>query len=185
VQHSISRGPLISVISDQRISGLRRVQLNNYQIVTRGGEGREVKVKVEFDDWDDKQRMGRASPFYQCWLPKQLQYKIVIPRQQYESQKKQWDALGEKMGADDPHVQTRTGERENVSIEIAGKEKKAAGPLKVRVENMIASDKLDSTCWHPPFTLLSRAFFDRGKKGIRLERLQNPISEGSWRIESR
>jgi hypothetical protein len=79
----------------------------------------------------DKQRIRHASPFYQCWLPKQLQYKIVVPRQQYESQlKKQWDALGEKKGPDDPYVQTRIGDRGDIFIEIVGKEKKAAGPSK-------------------------------------------------------
>ena len=40
----------------------------------------EVKVKVDFDEWEDakqahviinlKQRLGRAPPFYQCWPPK-------------------------------------------------------------------------------------------------------------------
>jgi hypothetical protein len=161
----------------QRISGLRGVRIDTYQVLKQGGEDGEVKVKVEFDDWEDanrahllidKQRIGRASPFYQCWLPKQLQYKIVIPRQQCESQRKQWGALGEKKGADDPYVQTRIGARGEVFIEIVGKEKKAAGPLKVRVENMIAGDKLDSSFWHPSFTSpRSRAFFDRiyeGKK---------------------
>ena len=70
--------------------------------------------------------------------------------------------MGEKKGADDPYVQTRIGDRGDVFIEIVGKEKKAAGPLKVRVENMIGGDKLDSTFWHPSFmSPRSRAFFDR------------------------
>ena len=47
-------------------------------------------------------------------------------------------------------------------IEIVGKEKKAAGPLKVRVENMVGGDKLNSTFWHPSFVSpRSKAFFDR------------------------
>ena len=155
----------------QRISGLRGARIDTYQVLKQGGEDGEVKVKVEFDDWEDakrahllidKQRITRAPPFYQCWLPRQLQYKIAIPRQQYESQRKQWGALGEKKGADDPYVQTRIGDRGDVFIEIVGKEKKAAGPLKVRVENMIGGDKLDSTFWHPSFmSPRSRAFFDR------------------------
>jgi len=111
--------------------------------------------------------------------PERLQYKIVIPCQQYESQKGQCNALGEKKSAEDVYVQTRIGCRGAVFIEVVGEEK-AAGPLKVHVENMIAGDKLDSTFWHPSFTSpRSRAFFERvhicGKKGIRLERLQNPI----------
>ena len=52
--------------------------------------------------------------------------------------------MGEKKGADDPYVQTRIGDRGVVSIEIVGKEKKATDPLKVRLENMVAGDKLDS-----------------------------------------
>ncbi|KIM39596.1 hypothetical protein M413DRAFT_415587 [Hebeloma cylindrosporum] len=156
----------------RHISGERGVRIDTYQVLKRGNEvDGEAKVKVEFDDWEDakrahalidKQRIGRASPFYQCWVPKQLQYKIVIPRQQYESQKKQWDALGEKKGPNDPYVQTRKGDRGDVFIEIVGKEKKASGPLKVRVESMVAGDKLDSTFWHPSFASpRSRAFFDR------------------------
>lgn len=108
----------------RRISGLQGVRINTYQVLKRGDQvDGEVKAKVEFDDWEDakrahvvidKQRIGCASLFYQSWLPKQLQYKIVIPRQQYESQKKQWDALGEKKGPDDPYVQTRIGDRGDI-----------------------------------------------------------------------
>jgi hypothetical protein len=156
----------------EQIAHLRGVRINTYQILKRGDQvDGEVKVKVEFDDWEDanqahltidKRRMGFASPFYHCWLPKQLQYKITIPRQQYDSQKKQWDSLTEKKGADDPYVQVRMGDRGGVFIEIVGKEKKTAGPLKVRVENMIAGDKLDPTFWHPSFaTSKSKGFFDR------------------------
>jgi hypothetical protein len=87
----------------------------------------------------------------------------MIPRQQYESQKKQWDALGEKKGVDDPYVQARiVSDQRGVSIEIVGKEKKTAGPLKVRVEGMIAGEKLDPTFWHPSFTSTKgKAFFDK------------------------
>ena len=156
----------------QRISGLWGVRINTYRVLKQGDQADgEIKVKVEFDDWEDakrahltidKQRIGFASPCYRCWLPKQLQYKITIPRQQYESQKKQWDALGERKGVDDPYVQARIGDRGVVFIEIVGKEKEMAGPLKVRVENMIAGEKLDPTFWHPSFASpKSKGFLDR------------------------
>jgi RNA recognition motif-containing protein len=156
----------------RRISGLWGVRINTYQVLKQGDQADgEAKVKVEFDDWEDakrahlaidKQRIGFATPCYRCWLPKQLQYKITIPRQQYESQKKHWDALGERKGVDDPYVQARMGDRGGVFIEIVGKEKETAGPLKVRVENMIAGEKLDPTFWHPSFAApKSKAFFDR------------------------
>ena len=156
----------------RRISGLWGVRINTYRVLKQGNQADgEAKVKVEFDDWEDakrahltidKQHIGFASPCYQCWLPKQLQYKITIPRQQYDSQKKQWDALGERKGVDDPYVQARIGDRGVVFIEIVGKEKEMAGPLKVRVENMIAGEKLDPALWHPSFTSpKGKAFFDR------------------------
>jgi hypothetical protein len=40
----------------QRISGRCGVRINTYQIVKRGGEHGEVKVKVEFDNWEDAKR---------------------------------------------------------------------------------------------------------------------------------
>jgi hypothetical protein len=147
----------------QHIAGLNGVRIDTYQILKRGDQvDGEVKVKVEFNDWEDaklahltidKQRIGlaSASPLYQCRLPKQLQYKITIPHQQFESQKQQRDALGEKRGVDDPYVRARTTDGGFVFIEVVGKEKKTAGPLKVRVENMIAGEKLDATFWHPSF----------------------------------
>ena len=157
----------------QCIANLNGVRIDTYEVVKRGDQvDGEVKVKVEFDNWEDaqrahvkidKQRIGTGSPFYQCWLPKQLQYKITIPHQQYESQKGQWGALGERKGVDDPYVQARTiGDRGGIFIEIVGKEKKTAGPLKVRVENMIAGEKLDAEFWHPSFmSPKSKAFFDQ------------------------
>ena len=157
----------------EHIATLNGVRIETYEIVKQGDQvDGEVKVKVEFDNWEDaerahvtvhKQRIGTASPFYQCWMPKQLQYKITIPLQQYESQKGQWDALSEKKGLDDPYVQARTmGDRGGIFIEIVGKEKKATGPLKVRIENIIAGEKLDPTLWHPSFASPKNvAFFNQ------------------------
>jgi hypothetical protein len=159
-------------LTRQRIASLHGVRIDTYEVVKRGDQvDGEVKVKVEFDNWEDaqlahvtidKQRIESTSRFYQCWVPKQLQYKITIPHQQYESQKGQWDALGERKGVDDPYVQARTiGDRGGTFIEIVGKEKKTAGPLKVRVENMVAGEKLDAEFWHPSFASpKSKAFFD-------------------------
>ncbi|KIM39580.1 hypothetical protein M413DRAFT_415567 [Hebeloma cylindrosporum] len=155
----------------ERIAHLWGVRIGTYRVLKRGDQADgEIKVRVDFDDWEDakrahlaidKQRIGLAPTHYQCWLPKQLQYKITIPRQQYESQKKQWDTLGEKKGVNDPYVQARIGDRGAVFIEIVGKEKEMAGPLKVRVENMMAGEKLGPTFWHPSFASpKSKAFFD-------------------------
>ncbi|KIM35596.1 hypothetical protein M413DRAFT_79263 [Hebeloma cylindrosporum] len=156
----------------QCFAALNGVRMDSYEVLKGGDQvDGEVKVKVEFDTWEnaqaahatiDKKQIGSGPHLYQCWVPKQLQYKIMIPLQQYESQKGQWDALGERKGADDPYVQARTtGDHGRVFIEIVGKEKKTAGPLKVRVENMIAGEKLDLEFWHPSFTSPeSKSFFD-------------------------
>ncbi|KAF9483035.1 hypothetical protein BDN70DRAFT_789890, partial [Pholiota conissans] len=45
----------------------------------------------------------------------------------------------------------------DVFIRVLGQDKKAAGSLKVRVEGMVAGEKLDATYWHPSFG------FPRGK----------------------
>jgi len=83
----------------------------------------------------DKQWIGPAPPFYQCWLPRQFQCKITTTRQQQESQKKQWVDLGEKTDVGEPYIQAGISDHIGVFIEIVGKEK-SAGPLKVHVDNV-------------------------------------------------
>ena len=91
-----------------------------------------------------------------------LQYKTIVALQQYEAQKKEWDALSENMTGSDAHVQISTAEnRKTVLICVWGQDKKAVGSLKVRVEGMAAGERLDSHFWHPSFlTPNGKAFFE-------------------------
>ncbi|KJA22746.1 hypothetical protein HYPSUDRAFT_201842 [Hypholoma sublateritium FD-334 SS-4] len=150
-------------------------QMDTYDVMSNGNRiDGEARVKVQFADWEDakraydtmdKKRLSslKAYPVLRCWLPKPLQYSIRIPRQQYEAQKKQWDELSEKRPDRDAHVHTKVGDRGDVFIRVLGQDKKAAGSLKVRVEGMVAGEKLDSTThWHPSFdTPRAKALFDR------------------------
>lgn len=149
------------------------VRMNTYEILDSGEHvSGEAKVKVLFDEWEDAKnayaairnmRSGANSAQFRSWFPPSpLQYSMQIPRAQYEAQKKQWDALSEKKPGSDTHVQPKIGERGDVVfLRVLGHDKKAAGPLKVRVENMVAGDKLDATYWHSSFGSPSgRSFFD-------------------------
>ena len=150
------------------------VRMDTYEILDSGKHvSGEAKVKVLFDEWEDAKnayaairnmRSPAKSAQFRSWFPPSpLQYSMQIPRAQYEAQKKQWDALSEKKPGSDTHVQPKIGERGDVVfLRVLGHDKKAAGPLKVRVENMVAGDKLDATYWHSSFGSPSgRSFFDR------------------------
>ena len=132
----------------------------------------KVRVKAYFDSWKDAKRahdsldgkqLDLNSPMFHTSLPSALQYKTIVALQQYEAQKRKWDALSENMTGSDAHVQINTVEdRETVLICVLGQEKKAVGSLKVRVEGMAAGERLDSHFWHPSFlTPHGKVFFER------------------------
>ncbi|KAF9483012.1 hypothetical protein BDN70DRAFT_828168 [Pholiota conissans] len=149
------------------------VQMHTYEVLNNGTQlDAEVKIKVEFSDWEEAKRaydtmnkkhlLNKNFPLLRCWLPKPLQYSIKIPLQQFQAQKSQWDELSEKKPDCDAHVQTKVGDRDDVLIRVLGQDKKATGSLKVRVEGMVAGEKLDATYWHPSFGFpRGKAFLDR------------------------
>jgi hypothetical protein len=96
---------------------------------------------------------------YDSSSPNPLQYTIVIPLQQYEAQQKQWDSLSEITPDNDAHVQTKV-EDEAVFIHVLGQNKRAVGSLKVRVEHMVAGERLDPKFWHPSFSASIQRIFD-------------------------
>ena len=99
---------------------------------------------------------------YQSPSSEPLEYTIIIPKQQYEAQKKQWESLSKIALNNDAHVQTEVGDREDVFIHVSGQDKKAVGSLKVRVEHMVAGERLDPEFWHPSFSAPNqRVFLDR------------------------
>ncbi|KAF8194700.1 hypothetical protein BJ912DRAFT_179852 [Pholiota molesta] len=137
------------------------VQMHTHELLNNGYEvDAEARIKIRFDTWEDakqahktmdKKRLKSNFPFLRSWLPKLLQYSIKIPRQQYQAQKAQWDELSDRTSDRDARVHTSMGDRGDVFIRVVGQDKKAAGLLKVRVERMVAGEKLDAAHWHPSF----------------------------------
>ena len=146
------------------------VKIETYQNLTPKPADGNIKVKVQFETWEDAKgaydsinnKRLHDSPFFHASLPNPLQYTIFISKQQYEAQKKQWDSLSEKTPDRDAHVQTKVGNRGDICIHVLGQDKKAVGSLKVRVEHMVAGERLDPEFWHPSFSAPNqRVFFDR------------------------
>ena len=146
------------------------VETNFHNLVSESVNGK-VRVKAYFDSWKDAKRahdsldgkqLDLNSPMFHTSLPSALQYRTIVTLQQYEAQKRKWDALSENMTGSDAHVQINTVEdRNTVLICVLGQDKKAVGSLKVRVEGMAAGEKLDSHFWHPSFlTPDGKAFFE-------------------------
>ena len=131
----------------------------------------KVRVKAYFDNWKDAKRahdsldgkqLDPNSPMFHTSLPSPLQYKTMISLQQYEAQKRKWDALSKMSGSDALVQINRMEDQKVVYISVLGQDKKAVGSLKVRVEGMVAGERLDSKFWHPSFLLpVGKAFFER------------------------
>ena len=134
-----------------------------------------VVVRVRFENWEDakkaselldKKSLSNSTTFFAS-LKNLARDKIVIPQQQYKAQETQWNLLSEKRPGSDAHVQIRQklGKRDDVYIiHVVGQDKTMVGALKVKVGNMVAGKKLDSSFWHPSFTSSSvtgKSFFDR------------------------
>ena len=143
------------------------VKIETFENLTPNPVDGKVGVKVQFETWEDAKNANDSindkrfhnSPLFRASLPDPLQYTIFIPRQQYEAQKKQWDSLSEKTPDRDAHVQTKIGNRGDVSIQVLGQDKKAVGTLKVRVEHMVAGERLDPEFWHPSFSVPNQRVF--------------------------
>ena len=148
----------------------RNIKIETYQNLTPKPVDGNVRVKVQFETWEDAKSAYESinnkrfhnSPIFHASLPNPLEYTIIIPKQQYEAQKKQWDSLSEKRPDRDAHVQTKVGDRGDIFIRVLGQDKKAVGSLKVRVEHMVAGERLDPEFWHPSFLApIQKDFFDR------------------------
>ncbi|KAF8806819.1 hypothetical protein BYT27DRAFT_7242544 [Phlegmacium glaucopus] len=148
----------------------QNIKIETYQNLTPNPVDGNVRVKVQFEAWEDAKKAYESindkklhnSPIFHASLPSPLEYTIIIPKQQYEAQKKQWDSLSEKTPDRDAHVQTKVGDRGDIFIRVLGQDKKAVGSLKVRVEHMVAGERLAPEFWHPSFLAPNRkVLFDR------------------------
>ena len=135
-----------------------------------------VVVRVRFENWEDakkafelldKKEMFLNSPTISASLENLARDKIVIPQQQYKAQETQWNFLSEKRPGSDAyvHIRQKIRHRDDVyKIQVVGQDKTMVGVLKVKVGNMVAGNKLDSSLWHPSFTSSSaggKSFLDR------------------------
>ncbi|KAF8880216.1 hypothetical protein CPB84DRAFT_1792699 [Gymnopilus junonius] len=161
------------------LSQAQGVRMDTYEKLEDGlGLEGDAKIKVQFEDWGDAKKaqesveqIGRLnSPTYKAWCPPTpVRYTIRIPRQQYEAQRKQWDALSEKKQGVDAHVLQKIGDRGDiVFIQVMGQDKKAVGILKVRVESLVAGEKLNSTYWHSSFASKSLRRSDFKTRSLRV-----------------
>ncbi|KAF5388370.1 hypothetical protein D9615_000034 [Tricholomella constricta] len=120
-----------------------------------------VAVKARFESWDhansarsslNGKRLKPDYPHFRFSLPQPLHFISTIPLQQFDAQKQMWESLADTKHNKGPRVHLiRNPERRIVRIKLSGDDKKAVGALKVRVETLVAGEKLDTTYWHRSF----------------------------------
>ncbi|KAG5219398.1 ATP-dependent RNA helicase [Salix suchowensis] len=115
-------------------------------------------VKARFESSDAAERvhhtlsdgtfarsMGIKESVFWVHLPVPMQYTITVPNAQYAAQKHQWDALVESI-KDKSACNLVIHEQRNMDVvrmRLLGKVKEAVGALKVRVENLVAGEKIE------------------------------------------
>jgi hypothetical protein len=121
-----------------------------------------IRVQARFDSWDlakaardslDGKRLRPEFPFFRLWLPDPLHFVSTIPLQQYNAQKRQWDALATPR--EDKSSQLRIHlpqDGKRAIVRVTGNDQKIVGSLKVRVETLVAGERLGATCWHRTFS---------------------------------
>ncbi|KAJ2936672.1 hypothetical protein H1R20_g414, partial [Candolleomyces eurysporus] len=94
-------------------------------------------------------------------IPSEHQYTIKISTTQYRAQKEQWDAMEEGRRGGKAFV--RINEKKNglVFINVQGSDQQEIGPLKVRVEGLVAGERLDAEHWHNSFLHSQKTLCER------------------------
>ncbi|TFK20252.1 hypothetical protein FA15DRAFT_697025 [Coprinopsis marcescibilis] len=144
-------------------------RLYNYRAV-RGSfqmtaEESRMRAKVRFASHEDAQRASKAIadglfgtypavPGYRAVLPAGHQYTISIIREQYSAQKKRWDEMagGKGEGGNAAFIRINESKNGRMYIKVLGSNQKEVGALKVRVESLVAGERLGSEHWHSSFT---------------------------------
>ncbi|KAG5652558.1 hypothetical protein H0H81_004567 [Sphagnurus paluster] len=119
-----------------------------------------VSVRACFECWDqanaarislEDKRFRSDSPKMRMFLPPPLHFISTVPLEQFEAQKQLWESLA---NAEDkgPRIHiNRVEDRRIVRVRLSGDDRKVVGALKVRVETLLAGEKLDATYWHRSF----------------------------------
>ena len=85
-------------------------------------------------------------------VPPEHRYSITIPVPQYRAQKGQWDEMTEAATGGKAFVRVREQKKGlAVFINVEGSDPKAVGQLKVRVEGLVAGERLGSEYWHTTY----------------------------------
>lgn len=141
----------------QRLRDLQDGGISSFEVTERL-DG--IDVRVRFDsrelaeaarDSMDGKRLAPDLPSFRLWLPDPLHFITTIPVQQYHAQKRQWDALAAPREDRSAQLRIRIPDNKRAMVRVSGNDKKIVGSLKVRVETLVAGERLDATCWHRSF----------------------------------
>lgn len=122
-----------------------------------------VSARAHFSSWDEANTAhtdlaDRRYGTRPVWLrlPDPMYFTLIIPVEQYEAQKAQWNSL---LGSIKDRRACTLNVRESgsiVRIRLSGSVKEAMGALKVRVENLARGDKVEG--WHRSFAIPGNPF---------------------------
>ncbi|TEB29223.1 hypothetical protein FA13DRAFT_1815372 [Coprinellus micaceus] len=143
---------------------VRPIKSNNYNGTTFL---EQLKVYLRLDGYESLKRaadrLNRGMPNWpKIRVLEQHQYCISISNAQYRAQKAQWDSMTETARGKKAFI--RINERRNgqVFVNVEGSEEKEVGELKVRVESLVAGERLGSgDIGTAPMTHAAKALFDQ------------------------
>ncbi|KAH0587100.1 Putative uncharacterized protein, chloroplastic [Termitomyces sp. J132] len=140
----------------QHLISLPNIRMVSFDRVKDKESDGLVTIKARFENWEDAntartslegKRFRSEYPTFRLQLPPPLDFRSVIPIQQYEAQQRLWDTFAKDSSDKGPRVYI--DKRANVAIiRLSGDEKRLVGALKVRVETLVAGEKLDAIYWH-------------------------------------
>ncbi|KAG2035546.1 hypothetical protein BDR03DRAFT_1012406 [Suillus americanus] len=122
-----------------------------------------VLVRARFSSWEDANavhtrlldhRIGNVSFWFR--LPNPTQYSITISTEQFRAQKSLWDALISSIKDKRACMLHIHEQGAVVRMRLSGSKKEALGALKVRVESLIAGEKVEG--WHMTLGLPNNNF---------------------------
>ncbi|EAU90699.2 RING finger protein [Coprinopsis cinerea okayama7 len=120
-----------------------------------------LQAKIKFESYEDAEKVYDAIqqghfgsfPHFRPSLPKRHEYSITIPVAQYEAQRSRWDELADSNGdKKKAFVTVKTvANGARMVVKVLGSDQEEVGVLKVRVEALVAGQRLDSNHWHSSF----------------------------------
>jgi IBR domain, a half RING-finger domain/RING-type zinc-finger len=141
----------------QNLRNLPDGGMRSFEVTSRPDS---IVVQARFDSWElakaardtlDGKRLQPDFPFFRCSLPDPLHFISTIPLQQYHAQQRQWDALAAPREDRSAQLRIHVPDNKRAIIRVTGDDQKIVGSLKVRVETLVAGERLDATCWHRSF----------------------------------